>query len=87
MANNFRVHKYTLQAGVQGLEMHEDAEVLSVGAQGHHLVVWVREDTFNKKQYRNIYAIPTGGAVKQSDAFHGTVQFHNGIVVHVFEGV
>ena len=80
-----RVHKYLVPVNNQGMEMRKGAEVLNVGVQNDNVVTWVKEDMSQPVELRRLYGIFTGGSVKQSDAYHGTVQFDNGIVVHVFE--
>ena len=81
-----KLHKYTLKPlAKQRIALPVGAEVLSVGAQGLSIVMWVRENPDNNIEYRNFCMVPTGGTVQAEDKFIGTVQLENGYVIHVIE--
>ena len=83
--NELTIHKYEIKDTITEILVHDKAEILSVGAQGRHAVLWLRESLEGAKAKRRFRAVPTGRTCEASDKFIGTVQFDNGIVVHVFE--
>jgi hypothetical protein len=79
-----RIFKYRVQP-FMGASMPEGAAVLSVGAQGPHIVAWATADADAPLVMRELIVRPTGDA-DPGLAFVGTVQMDNGLVFHVFDG-
>jgi hypothetical protein len=83
------IYKYKLSVDtVQAIELPTEAEILSAGAQGKDIYIWVLVDPESpKKSLRRIHVYPTGQEMKAdmySIRFLGTVTFDS-LVFHVFE--
>ena len=84
------IYKYPLEDRTNVIEMPANAVPLSVGQQGDKLMLWALVDTRNLDRDRKFHVYGTGWPIEPYErlgAFVGTIQCHNGLVYHVFEGV
>jgi hypothetical protein len=84
------IFKYTLKPEIE-LELPENAELLSVGAQGDEAVLWARVDPDAPKVNRHFRVFGTGHPMPDDVELEyvGTIQFSHGacagLVFHAFE--
>lgn len=83
------VWKYPLRPWSIFLDVPQGARILSCGAQGNDVVVWVLCDEDAPRVSRILAGHPTGSplppALRRAE-FVGTAQMDNGLVFHVFDG-
>jgi hypothetical protein len=83
------VYKYPLRPWSIFLDIPQGARILSCGAQGSEVVVWVLCDPDAPRVGRIVAGHPTGvkipPALKDAE-FVGTAQMDDGLVFHVFDG-
>lgn len=84
-----RIFKYEVPDGntVHLVPMPVNARIISVGDQDGRLVLWAIVDKDAAFVHRMVRVVFTGEPlpVPEPGRFIGTVQFRNGLVVHVFD--
>lgn len=99
MIDKTTIYKYFIDtehhiAGISStqydIDMHEGAEILSVGLQCGRLCIWARVNPKNPMETRHVFVVGTGWTVEDTvwspnAKFIGTVFIGNGIFVyHIF---
>ncbi len=84
-----KIFKYELQMAQKRIALPPGAQVLSAGAQGNGIFIWVIQQPEKKPtEERMFFYFGTGWDVDESKLveFIDTVHLENGGVYHVFEG-
>jgi hypothetical protein len=87
-----QIWKFDLRPHSIYIDIPKGARVLSTGAQGFEVVIWVLVDPEAMKVPRMVFAHPTGPDLpkildeRPGTEFIGTVQMDDGLVFHVFDG-
>lgn len=83
------IYKFALRPWSIFIDAPKGGILLAVGAQGDDVVAWFRCDPDAPKVSRHVAAYPTGVPLPEACAnaeYVGTVQMHDGLVFHVFDG-
>jgi hypothetical protein len=78
------IYKYPLIPG-QNVALPVGARILSAREQGQDVCVWASVDPDERLPGFEVFAVPTGGDVLESDQFIGTASLLDGsFILHIF---